>query len=285
MLGLSGVQVRAIQNLNDAVGEMSAVTLRLASLRRINSAADDPAGLIAVTQIEDELSALEAADHGTDSAGAVVDVADSALAQVGELLRRIDGHVVSAAGDTISEDERAALQIEVDAAIDAIDRIGRTTEFNGVNLLDGSLGDGLTYVLAARADQTARLDLPVVSRTSLGSTAARLAELATGGSLNLASGNIAQAASVVESARRQVASARAGLGAFARFTLDSSREVNAAKQVGLTAALAQLDEVNVAAESSRLVRARLLASTSMAALRTVVDRRSAPIELADLLGP
>jgi flagellin len=114
---------------------------RLATLRRINRGSDDPAGLIAAAELESELAAIETAERNAARADAVLAVADSALGQVGELLNTIESSAMASAGDTASDAEKAAYQQQIDAALEAIDRIGATTSFSGRNLLDGSAGE------------------------------------------------------------------------------------------------------------------------------------------------
>lgn len=281
MARLSSVQVAALNNLHAAVGQMNSVSIRLATLKRVNTAADDPAGLVAAAELHSQISALEAADRNAARAEAIANVADAGLSKVGELVGRIESNLVAAAGGALSDAEVAALQIENDAALEAIDRIAATTSLGDVRLIDGSAGS-LSFALSGRLDQLATFELPDVRTTALGSTAGRLRELASGGPLDLASGNHSAAADVLRAARSQVLEGRARLGAFTRFTVGAAREVAAAEHTNLTAALGGILDADVAAEASQLVRARLLYKTSISGLESVFDRASLVSELTKL---
>jgi len=114
---------------------------RLSSGLRINSGADDPAGLIASQGLQAEISGLNSAIANSQRATNVVATADGALSEVSNLLISIQGLVVQAANSGgMSGDEVRANQLQVDSAIASITRISNTASFGGLNLLDGSLG-------------------------------------------------------------------------------------------------------------------------------------------------
>jgi len=153
---LGGVDLAVQHNLLSAANQLNESSMRLATLRRVNSGRDDPAGLIAAESLRNQMVALEAALDAGDRANAAVRVADSGMSQASELISTIRGNTLAAAGNMTSPAEREALQIEIDAAIDALDRIGHTTSIGGRNLLDGSAGYQLSGV---NADQIANIEV------------------------------------------------------------------------------------------------------------------------------
>ena len=121
--------------------QLNTAMSRLSSGLRINSAADDPAGLIASEVLRADMTGVSQAITNTDRADQLIQTADSALGQVSNLLNDIRGLVVEAANDgALSTEQIAANQLQVDSSLEAIDRIARTTSFGGKKLLDGSLG-------------------------------------------------------------------------------------------------------------------------------------------------
>jgi flagellin-like hook-associated protein FlgL len=127
-------------NLTRNMGELSSVLTRLSTGLRINSGKDDPAGLIASELLKSQITGTTKAITNTQRANSLISTADSALGQVGNLLNDIKGLVVEAANTGAMSDEQiAANQLQVDASLDSIDRIARTTSFAGQKLLDGSL--------------------------------------------------------------------------------------------------------------------------------------------------
>ena len=130
-------QIQLQRNISD----LSDVLTRLSTGLRINSGKDDPAGLIASELLKSDISATKQAIQNTARANSVIAVADSALGQVSSLLNDIRVLVNSSANTgAMTADQIAANQLQVDASIDSIDRIAKTTNFQGQKLLDGSMG-------------------------------------------------------------------------------------------------------------------------------------------------
>jgi len=271
MIRPSGVSVAVLNQVNSAFKQLGSSASRLSTLRRVNSGRDDPAGLIASGRLRDELAALEAASRNTSRASSVIRLADSGLEQVGGLLRTVRANAVTAANSTLGNGEREALQIETNAALEAINRIGNTTSFGDTRLLDGSNPE-LTLALSGDPANTATLELPQISASSLGGDAGHLDALFAGGAANLVDGDLARSTAIVDAARDQVLQGRARLGAFEKFTIDSTSQVIDTTIENLTGALSQIVDVNVAQESSTFLRARILADVSLTALRTASKR-------------
>ena len=148
--------------LNRTALEQSNTLTQLSTGSRINFGRDDPAGLIAMCNLETELRAVDASIANNQRTNAMLNVADSSLDEVASLINEIKELAIASANESgISAAELAANQAQVDSALDAIDRIISTTQFNGKKLLDGSLSIQTTGVTAA--DIT---DLKVYSRES-----------------------------------------------------------------------------------------------------------------------
>lgn len=138
--GLSGVDLTAQFQLQRSFAELAQSSEKLSTLKRINHGSDDPSGLIALEALKAELVSLEEASSSADRARSLVRVADSALSQTGNLFNQIRGNILEASSSTTSPAQREALQIEIDAALEALDRIGSSTSLGGRKLLDGSAG-------------------------------------------------------------------------------------------------------------------------------------------------
>ncbi|TWU17704.1 B-type flagellin [Novipirellula galeiformis] len=120
--------------------DLQTALTRLSTGLRINSGADDPAGLIASEALRSEISSLNKAISNTRRASQIISTADSALGEVSNLLNDIRGLVVEAANSgALSDEEIAANQLQIDSSLEAINRIAQTTTFQGRKLLDGSL--------------------------------------------------------------------------------------------------------------------------------------------------
>ncbi|HUO10355.1 MAG TPA: flagellin [Phycisphaerae bacterium] len=131
----------ANNNLAKSQSALSQSIQRLSSGLRINSGADDPAGLIVSQQLKAEIQGLSTAIDNSTQATNVISTADAALSEVSNLLISIKGLVVQAANSgAVSSDEIQANQLQVDSAIQSITRIANSSSFAGTHLLDGTLG-------------------------------------------------------------------------------------------------------------------------------------------------
>jgi flagellin len=126
--------------LQQSQGALNTSLERLSTGLKINSGADDPAGLIASDSLKSELAGLNQAVNNSNLASNVISTADGALSEISSLLQNISGLVVGSANTgALSTSELQANQLEVDSAVESITRIANTTNFAGLQLLDGSL--------------------------------------------------------------------------------------------------------------------------------------------------
>jgi flagellin len=143
LMGLTVTNVNTlslVNILNRTTLDQSNTLQQLATGYRINKGADDPAGLIAVQGLSAELVGVEAAIANGQRAKSVLSTADGALQEVTSLLSEIESLAAkSTSSGGLSAAEISANQAQIDNAISSIDRIIRTTSFNGKNLLDGQL--------------------------------------------------------------------------------------------------------------------------------------------------
>ena len=121
---------------------MDMAMVRLSSGKRINSARDDAAGIQVAIRMEAEINGLASASRNASDAQAAVDTAEGGLKEIHTLLLRMREIAVSAASDTKTEADRDSLQTEVGALETEITRIGSSTTWGGINLLDGSYSKG-----------------------------------------------------------------------------------------------------------------------------------------------
>lgn len=132
--------LNAQKSLGMANAQLQQTLTRLSTGMRINSGKDDPAGLIASEVLRSDIVSTQKAISNSQRANQVIGTADSALGQVNNLLNDIRGLVTEAANTgAMSPDQIAANQLQVDSALEALNRIATTTSFQGRRLLDGSL--------------------------------------------------------------------------------------------------------------------------------------------------
>jgi flagellin len=129
-----------VNNLTKIATQLEMSNLRLATGKKILSASDDPAGVIAAENLKSSIAQIDAATQNGERINSIIDTADGAMAQISSLLGTIQTNALAAAGSTVTAEERAAYQAEIDEAVDAIDTLVNTTTFNNTRLLDGGIG-------------------------------------------------------------------------------------------------------------------------------------------------
>ncbi|MFN5255161.1 MAG: flagellin [Limnohabitans sp.] len=130
------------QALNKNGRALSAAMEQLSTGKRINSAADDAAGLAISNRMTAQIRGLDQAVRNANDGISMIQTAEGALSEVTNMLQRIRELSVQAANDTYSDADRESLQLEVTELIDEIDRIGNNTMWNGMYVFAGDIGDG-----------------------------------------------------------------------------------------------------------------------------------------------
>ena len=131
--------LKLLNILNQNSASQSSTLQQLTTGKRINAGKDDPAGLIALESLNAELTAVNTSLTNNQRTDSILTVADQAIGEISSLLGEIESLVVASTSDAnLTASEVAANQSQVDDALEAIDRIVSTTNFNGKRLLDGS---------------------------------------------------------------------------------------------------------------------------------------------------
>jgi flagellin len=157
--------LQAQQNLNTSQGQLNTSLERLSSGLRINSAADDPAGLAIADRFTTQINGLNQASQNANDAISLAQTAGGALQQVTNNLQTIRQLAVESANSSNSTSDRQALDQEVQQDISEINRIATQTSFNGQNVLDGTFGNAV-FQVGANVGQTIGVDLSTSVKTS-----------------------------------------------------------------------------------------------------------------------
>jgi len=179
----------AQRNLNGSQSSLATSLQRLSSGLRINSAKDDAAGLAISERFTTQIRGLNQAIRNANDGVSFAQTAEGALSTAGDALQRIRELAVQSINDTNSASDRQALNNEVGQLIAEVNRIASATQFNGQNILDGSLAN-LTFQVGANQGQTISVSGVDSRGSKLGAdTAAGLAtnstSIALGGALTL----------------------------------------------------------------------------------------------------
>ncbi len=269
---------------------------KLSSGLRINKASDDAAGLAVSEKLRNQVRGLNQAQRNAQDAISLLQVAEGALNEVHGILGRVRELSVQSANDTLTNSDRTHIQAEVDALLSEIDRISTSTQFNKLNLLDGSTGDraAAAYVFHVGAnfdDPTASNEISfVIGNSALGFNAAsdgqidtatlnNIADLKSTGTGVATQANANTAIASLDLAIEAVSGYRGAIGAMQnRLTSEINSLGVAAENTG--AANSRIRDADVAHAVSEMVRAQILQQSSMAVL---AQANQAPQSVLQLL--
>ncbi len=211
---------------------------RLSSGLRVNSAKDDAAGLAIATGMESQIRGINQAIRNANDGISMSQTAEGAMDEMTNILQRIRELSIQAANDTNSASNRASIQAEVDQLYDELDRIATVTQFNGVNVLDGSVGS-TTLQIGANAGENLTFSIASVTTRDLNLNAVSgLGEL-NGGRVNTNSATLANevtingvAISAVANGSDRAVSMAAAINASSGITGVTASAYNAVEGVG-----------------------------------------------------
>ncbi len=160
--------ISARNNLVGSNGMQEKAFERLSSGQRINSASDDAAGLQIANSMTSQINGLKMAAKNASDGISLVNTVDGALAESTEILQRMRELAVQAISDTNSGQDRVFIQDEINALNTEINRIASTTQFNGMNLLDGTFNN-MELQVGSDVGQTVQFGVNNVDNATLGS--------------------------------------------------------------------------------------------------------------------
>jgi flagellin len=148
---------------------------KLSSGYRINRAGDDAAGLKISEKMRSQIRGLDKASSNAEDGVSLIQTAEGALNEAHSILQRMNELAVQGANDTNESIDREAINEELDALTEELDRISSTTQFNKQNLLDGSF-DNKNLQVGANANQKIAISIDNMNATSLGLRSIKVAD-------------------------------------------------------------------------------------------------------------
>lgn len=233
---------------------------RLATGKRINSAADDAAGLAIVASMTSQIRGMAQGVRNANDGISLAQTAEGALNEVTNMLQRIRELAVQAGSDTYQTSDRDNIQSEVDELTAQVGQVVSNTEFNGVTLFDGTTTT-VTVLAGSNASEAVDLSLSDLSALTSGSGTAGSFDVsgADGSGARTALGDI-------DADIEAISTARAKLGA-GQSRLQSAVNVLTNVSTTLTDARSRIMDTDYSAETTALAKAQILgqASTAMIA--------------------
>jgi len=243
---------------------------RLSSGFRINSAADDAAGLQISNRLTAQIQGLDQAIRNANDGISLSQVAEGAMDEITNALQRIRVLSVQSQNGINSSADRVALQKEVSALKTEISRIATTTQFGGVKLLDGKYSS--TFLVGANAGQTISVN---ISRTGGGYGASGLG--IAGLSISSLAG-ASRALAQIDSAINVIDSKRADLGAIQNRFQSTIRNLSNIVE-NISSARSRIKDTDFAKETAELTRAQILQQASTTILSQANQRPQSALSL------
>ncbi|MFQ5559670.1 MAG: flagellin [Nitrospinota bacterium] len=240
--------------------ETSSALRRLSAGQRVTRAADDGAALSISAALQSDRDTTRQAINNIQSGMSVLRTAEGGLDQIGNLISRAKELAVQGAGPVLDPSAREGIQAEINSIKSEISRIATVTEFNGQNLLDGSLApssqNGITVQVGINNSSSDRISLNAIN----GATTEQLGL----SSLDVSSAeSAARSIDLLDRVANSLGTERAGIGAL------QNRFEAAASNLGISsenllASIETVSGLDVPAEASRLERNKTIQSVSVA---------------------
>ncbi|USD17434.1 flagellin [Priestia megaterium] len=246
---------RQFNNANNAQGKSME---KLSSGLRINSAADDAAGLAISEKMRGQVRGLDIASRNAQDGISLIQTAEGGLNETHDILQRVRELAVQSSNDTNTDADREEMQKEVSQLIEEVDRIGKNTQFNTKDIL--AEDQTLDINIGSNSAQALTVEWKAQTKTALGEDAVDIS------TVSIATKTDAQAAiDTMDDAIKSVSASRAQMGAYQNRLEHSINNLNTSSE-NLTAAESRIRDVDMAKEMMEQTKNSILSQASQAML-------------------
>jgi len=272
MLGKwSATGMSILNNMNRHYNTMSKAMLRISSGYRINSAADDPAGLAISEKMRAQIRGLNMAAKNIQDGISLVQTAEGALNETHDMIQRMRELAIEAANDTLTDDDRQKLELEFQELKKEIQRISTDTEFNTKTLLNGDHATkGIKIQAGANSGQNIELFINGMGSEALGLKDASIATQE----------DADKAISTMDEALKRVSNERSRLGAYQN-RLEHAYNANVNTAENLQAAESRIRDADIAKEMMNMVKAQILMQASQYVLAMHMQQAQSILKLLE----
>jgi len=238
---------------------------RISSGIRINKASDDAAGLAISESLRSDIRSLRQAVRNANDGVSLLNVTEGALNESSSILIRLRELASQAATGTVGSTERQTIQLEFSALRSEVDRIAATTEFNGIKLVDGSLGSAasvnghIMIQIGIDSKSSSRINLnDEVDLTAMTSTGLNIHNLSVTGAAEALT-----ALEEVNTAISKITQGRGKIGAVQNRLIRAISTISIAVE-NLSAAESSIRDADIAEEVALLTRNQILVQAATA---------------------
>jgi flagellin len=263
--------LNAQRNLFDVNDRLNTSFERLSSGFRINSAADDAAGLQISDRLTSQIQGLNQAVRNANDAISLAQTAEGALSEVTTSLQRIRTLSVQSQNGINSSADRTALQQEVTQLVNEISRIATDTQFAGNDILTG--GFSAAFLVGANAGQTISVNLSTSNGASFGASG-----LGVGAVDISTTGGASAALASIDTAISSIGATRAELGALQNRFQSTIRNLSNISE-NVAGARSQVRDTDFALETAELTRNQIIQQASVSVLSQANQRPQTALSL------
>ncbi|MDR2264278.1 MAG: flagellin FliC [Enterobacter asburiae] len=240
-------------NLNKSQSSLGTAIERLSSGLRINSAKDDAAGQAIANRMTSQVKGMTQAARNANDGISLVQTAEGNLNEINTNLQRIRELAVQAANDTNGTSDLTSINTEITQRLSEIDRIAGGANFNGKNLLDGSVSTALKIQVGAgtSSNDTISIDSSALINATSGTLSSTLSTSITGNS------SAQTVISAADAAIAKIDTARSNMGAIQNRFESTINNLNNSIN-NLSAAQSRIQDADYATEVSNMSRAQIL---------------------------
>ena len=275
-------------NLNSATNSLNTALNRMSTGLKINSAADDAAGMFVASNLNTQIRGSKIAQSNVATGINVLQTAEGDYGVIEDNLLRIRDLATQAANGVYDDKSLQAMKDEVNARVAEIDRIAHASNFNGLNLLDGSIADTNPNGLRLQVGANSEADTNAIYVEANVFASASAATLGLFGNTNVdtvekAFANASAAAQFiasVDTALQEVTTRKATIGA-AQNRLNSAADSLVTTVENATSAKSTIMDADIAEESANYTKAQILQQTSATLL---VQANQLPALALNLIG-
>ena len=260
---LDNVTSLMVENqLNSTQADLQQTLTQLASGSRINSGADDAAGLAIADGLQANVTALTQSEQNANDGVAMLQVADGSLSQVTSLLNRAVTLATESSTGTVTNTQRSALDAEFTQIKSEIDSIGQNTTFNGNSVFSGSTTS--IFLSDGASSSSIGVTVSTLGQGAFGTSSVSLRRdnLLTAGD---ASSGAQEALTDINGAIAAVALERGTVGASIN-RLQAATNVMAIQVLNLTSAESSISSADIAQTVADMAKDNILMQTGMAAM-------------------
>ena len=273
-------QAAMVQN-NQA---MSKTMQQLSTGKRINSASDDAAGLSISTRLTSQINGLNQAVRNANDGISLLQTAEGATDEITNMLQRMRELSVQSMNGTYSSNDRTSMNTEFSQLYQEIQRVAKTTQWNGFNVLDGTLGGSGTVTFKVGSQQASSTIISATIKSfnpaASGATVSGMAGLKSG-SISSVAGASAMLTAIIN-AISGVNSVRSTIGAKVnrlQFTVDNLTNIS----TNLSASRSQIQDVDYSMATSNLAKSQVIQQAATAMLAQANQQPSTVMTLINKL--